>query len=101
YQSLRRHVVYAGDIVFSSFVTEQIRVCVLPPDLDDHALAKADCFTLRPIEMIDREYLAMQLASPRTFGFLAGDVHGATRPRVNTTQVRSLPFPLCSPDEQR
>ena len=80
-----------SDIVFSSFVSEQIRVCVLPPDLDDHTLAKADCFTLRPVDKINREYLAMQLASPRTFRFLAGDIRGATRPRVNTTQVRSLP----------
>ncbi len=43
----------------------------------------------------------MQMASARSYGFLISDVHGATRPRVNTTQVRRLPVPLCTPDEQQ
>jgi type I restriction enzyme, S subunit len=101
YASLPKHAVYPGDIVFSSFVEERIRVCALPDDLDEKALAKADCFTLRPTEVVDRRYLAMQMASPRSYGFLVSDVHGATRPRVNTTQVRSLPVALCTPAEQQ
>jgi type I restriction enzyme, S subunit len=101
YRALAKHAVYPGDIVFSSFVEEQVRVCVLPENLDTKALAKADCFTIRPSQIIDRHYLALQLASQRTYRYLAGDVHGATRPRVNTTQVRSLPVPLCTLEEQR
>jgi len=100
YQDLSKHAVRAGDIVFSSFVDESVRVCVLPDDLELQALAKADCFTLRPSGAVDRSYLAMQLASVRTYGFLASDVHGATRPRINTTQLRSVPVPLCSLTEQ-
>ncbi len=101
YQALRKHAVYPGDIVFSSFVEEQVRVCVLPNDLDEETLAKADCFTLRSVSEVDRNYLSLQLACPRSHRFFAGDIHGATRPRVNTTQVRSLPIPLCSLEEQR
>src|SRR5579872_1397115 len=101
YQSLERHAVYPGDIVFSSFVEEQIRVCVLPDSLPEKTLAKADCFTLRPTWEIYPPYLALQLASPTAYRNLGGDIHGATRPRVNTTQVRSLPVAICSLAEQR
>jgi type I restriction enzyme S subunit len=101
YRQLVKHEVGPRDIMFSSFVDDEMRVCVLPPDIETPALAKADCFTLRPVEDVDRDYLALQLASPATFKALSKDVHGATRPRVNTTQVRSVPVPLCSLEEQR
>ena len=101
YQSLAKHAVFPGDVVFSSFVEEQIRVCVLPENLPEMTLAKADCFTLRPEAGIYPPYLALQLASPATYRNLVGHVHGATRPRVNTTQVRSLPVAVCSEAEQR
>lgn len=100
YEALAKHAVRSGDIVFSSFVEEMVRVCVLPNDLDRDTLAKADCFTLRPVPGVDARYLALQLATPRSYGHLAGDIHGATRPRVNTTHVRGLPLPLCSLSEQ-
>jgi type I restriction enzyme S subunit len=101
YKSLLKHAVYPGDIVFSSFVEENIRVCVLPADLAKETLAKADCFTLRSLDTVDRRYLALQLASPSSYRILAADVHGATRPRVNTTQLRNLPVRLCSLAEQK
>ncbi len=101
YHSLLKHAVHPGDIVFSSFVEDQIRVCVLPNNLESMAIAKADCFTLRPTEVMYAPYLALQLASPLSHRNLAAEVHGATRPRVNTMQVRSLPVPMCSKTEQR
>jgi len=101
FRALQKHAVRSGDIIFSSFVEEKVRVCVLPDILDTEAIAKADCFTLRPFPIIDRHYLALQLASMTSYCNLADDIHGATRPRVNTTQVRGLPVPLCSIEEQR
>lgn len=101
FRSLAKHAVFPGDIVFSSFVDDRTRVCVLPSDLDKMTLAKADCFTLRPTPVVERSYLALQLASHRSYGLLVSHIHGATRPRVNTTQVRGLPVPLCSLEEQR
>ncbi len=35
-----------------------------------------------------------------TYSLLANQVHGATRPRINTTQLKSVPLPLCSEIEQ-
>jgi len=50
HMQLGRHAVGPGDILFSSFVEDEMRVCVLPPDMEAPAIAKADCFTLRPLD---------------------------------------------------
>jgi type I restriction enzyme S subunit len=101
FKTLAKHAVGPGDIVLSSFVEAAVRVCVLPDSLESPALAKADCFTIRPLrEIVSPSFLAIQLACTRSHELLVSDVHGATRPRVNTTQVRGLPIPICSPEEQ-
>lgn len=80
YESLLKHAVRAGDIVFSSFVDEKVRVCVLPRDIDDLALAKADCFTLRPSDVVLPEYLVLQLTCRRTYEALSSAIHGGDAP---------------------
>ena len=95
---LMKHTVYENDIIFSSFISDELRVCLLPNI--GRAIAKADCFCLRPIAHVNRPYLVMQLASRQSHDFLAGDIHGATRPRVNTTQVRRLPVAIAPTAEQ-
>ncbi len=101
YQSLTKHTVGEGDIIFASFIDEEIRVCVLP-ELTTLAIAKADCFCLRPKpELVDRRYLTYQLASRESYDVLFEDVHGATRPRINTTQLRKLEVRVCSLAEQQ
>jgi type I restriction enzyme, S subunit len=100
YQSLTRHTVGAGDIIFSSFIDDQIRSCVLPVLLTK-AIAKADCFCLRPDStLVDRHYLVLQLSSQESYNALRENIHGATRPRVNTTQVRRLSVRVCPLPEQ-
>lgn len=100
YKTLERHTVRGGDILFASFIEDEVRACVLPP-LEGAAIAKADCFCLRPkAELVDRHYLAMQLVSDSSRGQLLESVHGATRPRVNTRQLRALKVRLCPLPEQ-
>jgi type I restriction enzyme, S subunit len=100
YESLVRHSVGAGDIIFSSFIEDEIRTCVLPT-LPTKAIAKADCFCLRPDpSLIDRHYLVLQLSSQESYDALHQNIHGATRPRVNTTQVRRLSVRVCPIPEQ-
>ncbi len=100
YGTLKRHAVTGGDIIFASFIFEPLRVCILPP-LDTRALAKADCFCVRPNEeLVDRAYLCYQLACPGIGHQLADLVHGATRPRINTTQLRDVPVAWCPLAEQ-
>ena len=101
YASLVKHTVGAGDIIVASFVEDAIRTCVLPP-LPTKAIAKADCFCIRPKPgVVDRNFLALQLTSRESHDSLHADIHGATRPRVNTTQLKQLPIRICSLPEQK
>ena len=96
YQSLIKHEVFEGDIIFSSFIGDYIRTTILP-NLKYKAIAKADCFCIRPKEkLINKQFLTFVLSSIRTQKILVLAVHGATRPRINTTQLKTFSFPLPS-----
>lgn len=101
YHSLAKHTLQPDDILFSSFVDEEVRVCLLPGDLPTAAINKADCFCLRvdagqclPI------YLAYRLACKTTYLELKERVHGATRPRINLKQLKQYSVDLPSLPEQ-
>jgi type I restriction enzyme S subunit len=101
YASLIRHRVCEGDIIFGSFVDGDVRVCILPP-LDSLAVAKADCFCIRSNEdLVDRRFLAYYFATPRVRNALIDQIHGATRPRINTSQLRQLDILLPPHSEQQ
>lgn len=101
YGSLIKHTVGYGDIIFSSFIADEIRACLLP-QLETKAIAKADCFCLRPAKtLVNRRYLTFQLVSQESYSKLIESVHGATRPRINTTQLRKLHIRICPLQEQR
>ena len=101
YQSLKKHTVYENDILFSSFIGDEIRACLLPM-LKDTAIAKADCFCIRPFEnKVIKKYLLLQLVSGHSFSQLINNIHGATRPRINLTQLKQLLLWICSIEEQK
>lgn len=100
YRTLERHTVGEGDIIFSSFISDEIRACVLPK-LSTKAIAKADCFCLRPDpKVLNKRFLTFQLVSQESYDRLFEEVHGATRPRINTTQLRKLKIRVCPLPEQ-
>jgi type I restriction enzyme S subunit len=100
YETLRKHTVREGDLIFASFVSDGVRAVVLPKI--EKAIAKADCFCLRPLpKLLDIRYLAMILSSRQTYSELIGGIHGATRPRITTKQLRNLNIPLAPLEEQR
>lgn len=101
YQGLVRHSLQPDDILFSSFVDEEVRACLYPANLPTAAINKADCFCLRP----DRSkciptYLSYRLASRSTYVELKELVHGATRPRINLKQLRQYLVELPELEEQ-
>ncbi len=101
YNTLIRHTVNEGDIIFSSFISEDIRACILP-ELKTKAIAKADCFCIRPDETaINKKYLLFFLVSYVAFNQLVLKIHGATRPRINTTQLKTLLISLPELREQQ
>ena len=100
YQFLEKHTVRGGDIVFSSFIADSIRCVVLPHHIKK-AINKADCFCIRNESgLVGQSYLSYLLSSRQIYNTLLLQVHGATRPRINTTQLKELPIPLCSTEEQ-
>ncbi|MCK0166966.1 restriction endonuclease subunit S [Jannaschia sp. S6380] len=100
YQTIKKHSVYPGTIVVSSFVTEAVRSCVVPSSIP-LAINKADCFAVVIAgHEISIEYSAYYLQSLQVFRQVEDLVHGIGRPRINTTQLKELHFPICSPAEQ-
>lgn len=101
YETLRKHTVVAGDILFGSFVDSDVRVCLVPP-LQTPAVAKADCFCIRPMqEGVDRRFLVYQLGARATRDALLEEIHGVTRPRITTKQLRAFGVALAPLGEQR
>ncbi|MEX3007391.1 restriction endonuclease subunit S [Hoeflea sp. TYP-13] len=102
YEGLRRHTLQADDVLFSSFIAEEIRVCRLPDDLPTTAINKADCFCVRPnTDQCLPAFLTYRLAAPQTYDVLKDSVHGATRPRISLKQLKAFRFELPSIDEQQ
>jgi type I restriction enzyme S subunit len=90
FNDLEKHEIHEGDIVFSSFISDVIRTVVVPK-LDYRAINKADCFCVRvDMDRVDQRFLVYSLRTQRVYKMLALDVHGATRPRINTTQLKSV-----------
>jgi type I restriction enzyme, S subunit len=99
YESLSRHWLSPGDIVFSSFITDEVRACTVPDSIP-RSINKADCFCLRPAQSVKAKFLCQSFGTRYFYHNIAQSVHGATRPRVNTTQLREAIAPLCGAEEQ-
>jgi len=101
YQALSKHALHENDILFSSFVDEDVRVCLVPKDLG-LAINKADCFCLRiNPRLAHPAFVTYRLASTQTYADMSERVHGATRPRVNLSQLRQYEISLPSVSEQK
>ena len=67
YESLKNHTVSSGDIIFSSFITENVRVALLPPNIK-RAINKADCFCVRIYgEALSNAYAVLFLSTRRVY----------------------------------
>jgi type I restriction enzyme S subunit len=100
YNFLKNHTTTSGDIIFSSFITENIRVVILPSTIQK-AVNKADCFRVRVFgESLDKHFLVMFLSTQNVYKQLETFIHGVGRPRINTTQLKEVFVPVCSSVEQ-
>jgi len=89
FTELSRHLLYADDVLFSSFVDSEIRVCRVPEELHQAAINKADCFCLRVNQSkVLPKFLEFRLAAPDTYLDFVKLVHGATRPRVGLKHLK-------------
>lgn len=100
YATIKNHTVIKGDIIFSSFISERIRTVVLP-DYIDKAINKADCFLVRSNEKrASNKYLVYYFSTKSMYNQLVGNIHGATRPRINTSQLKTTQIPVAPLSEQ-
>lgn len=101
YDFLKNYTVTSGDIVFSSFITENVRVALVPQSITK-AINKADCFCIRFYDnSLSNHYVLMYLSTRHVFKQLEGLIHGVGRPRINTTQLKEIAIPACGADEQQ
>jgi len=94
YLALIKNKLEKNDILFSSFVDEEVRACLFPFEASPF-INKADCFCLR----IDHkkalpEFVLYLLTSQVSYAQIKEHVQGVTRPRVNLKILKSLEFPV-------
>ncbi len=101
-ESLPRHLLRGGDILFSSFVDQETRVCLVPGELDGQIINKADCFCIRTDRSIcDPSFLTYKLAAPSSYETFSGTVRGNTRPRIGLRDLANFEIGLPPLAEQR
>ncbi|MDU7404366.1 MAG: restriction endonuclease subunit S [Citrobacter portucalensis] len=100
YKSLYSNTLKENDLIFSSFVDEDVRVCLIPQS-EEIFINKADCFCLRvDPSLASPHYLALVLASKTSYEQIKEKVQGITRPRINLRTLRSLKFDIPDLKEQ-
>ena len=100
YEELKGNKLEKDDVLFSSFVDEEVRVCLFPYEGYKY-INKADCFCLRADrEQIVPKFLMFLLASHGSYMQIKAHVQGVTRPRVNLKVLKSLKFKVPGVEEQ-
>ncbi len=101
FETLKRHRIYAGDLVIAGLGESLPRACVIPDYVGD-AIVKADCIRFKPNPQIaDTKYLLFALNSETVKKMVVKVVHGIGRPRMNQQEIKAIPIPLPPLAEQR
>ncbi|MFC3166878.1 restriction endonuclease subunit S [Paracoccus fontiphilus] len=101
YKTLQRHSLHPEDIVFSSFVADDVRAALIPANLGS-AINKADCFCVRcDKNIVDPKYLLFRLSARRTYLDMEDLVHGATRPRIGLKHLKAYKISLPALEQQK
>ena len=94
FETLRKHEVFAGDLVIAALGQSLPRACIIPAYVGP-AIVKADCIRFKPHPSLGvAQYLNAALNSETLKRIAASTVHGVGRPRLNQQEVKSLPAPL-------
>ncbi|OAI18902.1 hypothetical protein A1507_08330 [Methylomonas koyamae] len=100
FESLIGNKLMDMDILFSSFVDEEVRTCIFRDEFGTY-INKADCFCLRTdLNQCLPEFLVLRLACKSTFEQAKDQIHGATRPRINLKFLKSLKLKIPNIKEQ-
>ena len=100
YEIIKRHTVYPTDLIMSTFISEEVKVCQMPKHIE-FAVNKADCIGIRLKPLANNDFIKYYLSLRSVYHQLEIQVHGATRPRVNTTQIKNIEINLPPLAEQQ
>ncbi len=99
FSKLRKHEVFAGDLVIASLGENPPRACVIPPSVG-LAIVKADCIRFKPHPSVSAAYLNVALNCPPTRARVKDVLHGIGRPRLSLGEIRAIALPLPPEAEQ-
>ncbi len=99
YAAISNHTVYPSDLIMSTFIADSIKVCQMPRNVG-YAVNKADCIGIRLKKDISPQYVMYYLMTKDAYTQIAQQIHGATRPRVNTKQIKAIQIPICDAARQ-
>lgn len=100
FDSLKRHRVFPDDLVIAALGENPPRACMIPDWLGP-AIVKADCIRFKCGPRILPKFLLYALHQPELRRHAKGIIHGVGRPRLNLTEIKSLPIPVPPLPEQR
>lgn len=100
YDAISSHTVYPTDLIMSTFIADSIKVCRMPENIG-FAVNKADCIGIRLKSNYVQRYVMYYLMTKNAYNSLVHEVHGATRPRVNTKQIKGIQIPMCDLSAQK
>jgi len=93
YERLKKHRIFANDVVIAGFGENPPRCCVIPGSLGP-AIVKADCIRFKPHSDVLSKCMNAALNSDPVRKRTKGMVHGVGRPRLNLGEIKSIGLPL-------
>lgn len=93
FERLKKHRVFANDVVIAGFGENPPRSCIIPESLGP-AIVKADCIRFKPHSDVLSKYVNTALNSDPVRKRTKGMVHGVGRPRLNLGEIKSIVLPL-------
>ncbi|GAA4862956.1 restriction endonuclease subunit S [Luteimonas vadosa] len=100
FDRLKKHHIFAGDLLISALGESLPRVCLVPPDLGP-AIVKADCVRFKTSPLVVSECVMAFLNSPPSRKRTKTIIHGVGRPRLNLKEIRALVVPVPPEAEQQ
>ena len=100
FEELRKHEVFAGDLVIASLGESPPRACIVPLTVG-LAIVKADCIRFKPHSAMTATYLNVALNCQPTRARVKEVLHGIGRPRLSLGEIRAIALPIPPETEQK
>ena len=98
-QRLQKYILHKGDIVFSR--VGSVDRCSFVEREHDGWMFSGRCLRVRPLEMVDSEYLYYYFCGEETKQFVRNIAVGATMPSINTKLLGEVPIALPDVETQK